>query len=117
MVDSVDYNNIKDVSECSSGEDEVFDLAFMLSVIHHLGIGKDYPVILDEIDSKLSEDHRFKIPTLIEQLVHRGTVSQLFIINHHASVFTAFKDYQVICPSSKGINPPPNTNVGVTIEH
>jgi len=106
---------VKDIGICSKGQKEIINLSWILALCCTMDLGKNYPLILDEPDGGLSAGHRDKLLTLLQTLIRQGTISQLVLVNHFNSLFTAFAHSQIVCLSDDGITVPKNYNEGVTI--
>jgi len=75
----------KDISSCSDGQKAVINLAFNLALIIELKYN-DYPIYVDEIDRPLDPTHSYRLTQLLISLIAKGVVSQMFVVNHHATM-------------------------------
>lgn len=106
---------LKDISSCSDGQKAIIQLCFCLALIVELKYN-DYPIYIDEIDRTLDTVHSARLTSLINQLVNNGMVSQVFMVNHHQSVFDGtIGDITVL--NSDNIKLPTNYNNNTTIEY
>ena len=108
---------LKDIKIGSRAQKEMIDLAFIIGLYKQLGLGKQFPLMLDEPDGGMTPGHRTNLLTLLSNLLRQGDISQLFIVNHHATLFTSFANSQIVCLDDGGIVVPSNANVGVSIEN
>lgn len=106
------YNkgSIKDIGMGSTGQQEIIDLAFSLSLCAHLELGHRYPIRIDEPDSGLVSEHRTNLLKLLSDLVDSGSIKQLVMVNHHAALFSAFANSDIVCINSDGIVVPSGVN-------
>lgn len=109
--------SIKDIDVGSKGQQEIIDLAFILASFVQMGLGKDYPLKLDEPDGALSHDHRTSLLALLTNLLRNGELTQLMLINHHASAYSSFAHCQILCLCAEGIIlPATGVNENIAIE-
>ena len=110
-----DHGRLKDISILSKGQKEIVDLAFTLALYMAKDLSGKFPLKLDEVDSGMSEHHRTQLLVLFKELLDSGEVEQMFLVNHHNQMFTAFTDAQIVCLQSDGIILPEEYNSGVDI--
>jgi hypothetical protein len=114
IVDSgeVDYkfpilvaNNKKanDVRLGSSAMREIFDLAFKIIAMNHLGL-HDYPLILDEFASTFDKEHRKIAYDTIATLTTNSGFEQIFIVSHYYDNFGVFNNADRYLLSDFGID-------------
>jgi hypothetical protein len=108
-------SEVKDIAICSKGEQEIVNLAWTLSLCSQMQLGIHYPIRLDECDSGMTPGHRQNLLSLMSTLIRQGDIKQLFLVNHHSSLFTAFSHSQIVCLNPDGIILPANYNEGVSI--
>jgi len=90
-------NNVKpipDVSKGSSAIMEIINLAFKIVVMERLDM-LDYPLVLDEFGGSMDPEHRIRAYNLIEEL-SKNHFSQIFMVSHFESMYSRFKDTDVI---------------------
>lgn len=102
-------------SWCSYGEQEMLNLAWTFALCKVLKFGQTYPIRLDEPDKGLSPGNRSRLLELISSLVSHGYLKQLFLVNHHYSLFSAFTDADVVCLNSRNITTPAEYNTHVKL--
>lgn len=105
---------IPDISLCSDAQAEMMNLAFMLSVIHHLNLS-DYPISLDEIGKGFDHYHKQNLLTLFTEVIEHDLVSQIFIINHHSAIWSGLSNSDILVLSDKNIMTPTDYNNHVEI--
>ncbi len=96
-------SELKDINMCSKGQKDIINLAFMLALCAQCKLGDIYPIQMDEVDAQFSEIHRTNLLHLIDDVLQKGWVSQLFMVNHYASLYSSFADSDVLCLSEEGI--------------
>ena len=107
--------HISDMKLCSTAQKAILDLAWTLALYEQLELS-DHPIFLDEIDSGFSNGNRTRLLTLLNDLTNNDRISQLFIVNHHSSLYSAIVDKQIICINPEGIVLPPEYNQNVKID-
>lgn len=115
-VDDPD-NIISDVSEGSSGMQEIINLAFMVLAMRFSGLG-DSALLLDEFGKTLDKEHRLAASTVIKSLMDTQPFSQLFMISHYEESYGAFTNAEVcvLCPNNITIPAKLQYNQHVTIQ-
>lgn len=101
-----------DVSESSASQEEVINLAFMMTLREYLHL-EDYPLYLDETGAKWDEKHRLSLIEYVKSLLVNYKCSQLFFVSHYDSMFGAFTntDKIVLDNNNITISQPYNTTV------
>ena len=74
-----------DISNCSTAQKEITNLAFTLACRMQKQM-HDYPLFLDEVGSTFDFAHQQKLLDLIVHIVDEKLASQIFLINHHAVI-------------------------------
>ncbi len=98
-------NNKKanDVRLGSSAMREIFDLAFKIIAMNHLGL-HDYPLILDEFASTFDKEHRKIAYDTIATLTTNSGFEQIFIVSHYYDNFGVFNNADRYLLSDFGID-------------
>lgn len=96
-----------DVSEASSGQKEMLDLAFRVVAAQCLGLDKG-PLSLDEFGKTFDETHQLAATQVIQQLMEQLNFSQLFMISHYESCYGSFYNAQVTVMDKRNITVPAN---------
>jgi len=109
-------SKLKDISWLSKGQKEMTNLAFIISLYMIMNLGKTYPLKLDEIDSGFSHQHRDKLVNLIAELIFKKDIEQMFMVNHHASIYTGIKEARIVCLNPDGIILPVDYNKDVILK-
>ena len=91
-----------DISESSSGQADIIDLAFRINVIRYLGL-KDMPLYLDEMAPTLDEVHRVNLVRYINGLMEEKVFSQMFMISHYAANHFAFPNSEILMLDARNI--------------
>lgn len=112
----VDGNKVRsDVSETSTSQTDILNLAFQLTVAKFIG-ASDFPLYLDELGSSMDEQHRINMMQVVGDLVDAKQCSQLFLISHFAAFHEQFTNAEVLLLNDKNIlNLPKEFNNFVTI--
>lgn len=113
-VKVVDHT-VKDLAMCSSAQKEIVDLVFMLAVIRHLGLS-DYPIHLDEIGKSFDPNHKHRLLNLLRHLTESKSISQMFLINHHAEVHDGLANAEILVLNPNNIVTPAVYNTHADIE-
>ena len=91
-----DETLIPDISECSTGQKCLIDLAFNMALVLELKLN-EYPLFVDELDSALDAVHKRNLIDFFVMLIDRKIVSQLFIVNHNVEFHSSLNgDYIVL---------------------
>lgn len=98
-------SELKDINMCSKGQKSLIDLVINLSICIYRGYAQTHPLKLDEIDDGLTPEHQARLTQFLGDLLQQNTINQAFIMNHHLSVSTSFKDAGVISLSPDDIIP------------
>ena len=88
---SGDNQSIREMSECSEGQNEILSLCLNLALRIILG-HINFPLCLDEPGKTLDEVHRHNLTMLLKRLLDEKIISQMFIVSHHAVVHDAFSE-------------------------
>ena len=107
--------SIKDISECSSGQKEVIDIAWSIALCNSLGLFKRYPFKLDEPDRAISDGNRARLLEVISRLATDQVAEQIVLVNHHESLYNAIPDSEIMVLDTNNIVTPPVYNEHVTI--
>ena len=98
-------SELKDINMCSKGQKSLIDLVVNLAICIYRGYANTYPLKLDEIDDGMTPTHQAKLTEFLGELLQQNTINQVFIMNHHLSVSSSFKDAGVISLSNEDIIP------------
>lgn len=93
-VNNNDNDPTPDVSVASEGMKEIINLAFVIVTMSYIGL-KDYPIFLDEFAVKMDEAHRAAAYEVIDRLTERLGFSQLFIVSHYQSGYSALNEADI----------------------
>lgn len=88
-----------DVSQLSSSQKEIVNLAFKLVSMQYLGI-QYYPVYLDEFGGAMDEEHRenaYRIPDILIEY------QQIFMVSHYQSFYGRFSHVDTTILSEKNM--------------
>lgn len=107
----------KDVNQGSGAQQEIFDLAFMLVSMVHLGL-EESEVFLDEFSIKMDHAHRKEAMKMVTDLVHSSNFSQIFMISHYESNYSSManSDITVLCPENIMLPPDLKYNTRSKVE-
>lgn len=106
-----------DISKSSSAQTDIINFAFRLTAMMCLGF-EGYVLYLDEAGVRMDEKHRDRFNGLIERLLERKQVSQIFMISHYAAMHGVFTNADItVVDKTNIINIPREYNQNVTIEY
>lgn len=105
---------ISDMKLCSTAQKSILDLAWTIALYEQLEL-HDHPMFLDEIDAGFSDGNRTRLLSLLDDITAKEYISQLFIVNHHSSLYSAIADKQTLCINPEGIVLPSEYNEHVKI--
>lgn len=105
---------VDDVSNCSTGQQDMINLAWTLSMMIQLRL-VNYPIYLDEFGNTFDEHHRQRLLNLITELQNLRVITQVFMINHHAIVHEGILDRDVLVLADSNIMVPEVYNEHVEI--
>lgn len=102
---------LPDVAVGSRGMKEIFNLAFKMMAMQHLGLGQT-PLFLDEFASSFDKEHRVVATHVINSLMNHQVFSQLFMVSHYEDSYTplvdadicVLSDANVVVPVSERVN-------------
>jgi len=107
---------VPDIAKTSTAQANIINLAFGLAMYKNLRLNKDFPLILDEPDSGFSEGNRERLLQLLATFVGNGTIWQMVIVSHFASIIDGFSDADVICLDPTNIILPMKYNTNVVMK-
>ncbi len=107
-------NVIDDVSEGSTGQQEVVDLAFVTTAMKYLGLSES-PLFLDEPAPGLDATHKANFIVAIKSLLETQHFTQLFLISHDFHQYGALANAEVCVLDAKNIVVPETYNRHVTL--
>ena len=110
-----DNNSKRELSDCSTGQTEILTLAINLAIRIQLGYF-NYPLCLDECGASFDDTHKRNLTNLLKALVDDKTVSQLFMVNHHAVVHEGFHNSEYLVIRDDNVTLPSSFNTHVTFE-
>lgn len=92
---------VKDVSLCSSGMQEVIDLAFNIVGMVCQGM-TNFPVYLDEFAATMDPAHRQSAYQAIDNLIESTDYSQVFLVSHYQDGYSSLSaaEVLVLCDSN-----------------
>lgn len=86
--------HIDDVAFGSSGQQEIFDLAFRIVAVHYLGL-RETPFFLDEFGITFDEAHRTQATQVVKLLSEQRVFPQLFVISHYETTYGALSNADI----------------------
>lgn len=105
---------ITDIGECSSGQQEIINLAFVLVMRQYLQL-QSYPLYLDETGRTFDEVHRNQLMKLIKLLIDTQQCQQIFMVNHYVNWYGGLSHYETVVLDKRNIVIPDNYNQTVVI--
>lgn len=112
---SGDNETLRELSECSEGQTEILSLAINLSlriVLGHL----NYPICLDESGRTFDDKHKMNLIFLLRTLLNDKVISQLFLVNHHASIHEGFSQSETMVIREENVLLPEKYNLHCTFK-
>ena len=106
---------VKDCSLCSNGQKAIVDLAMTLALAIERGFINWMPLICDEVDGALTDQHRTSLVGMINRLLEEGVIKQMFIVNHFA-IQTGLPNCSIVALSTDGVLLPCSYNEHAKIE-
>lgn len=104
-----------DVSDSSTGQAKMFDLAFNLTIYNVLNL-KGYPIFLDEPFSGFDEEHQDTNIKFINNKLEMGEYSQMFMVSHDPEIHFQLNHAEYVVIDGNGISLPKEYNKHVTIQ-
>lgn len=114
MVQTKD-NITPDVSQGSTAQRAIVDMAFKIIAAAHLGLA-DSPLLLDEFSAEFDKEHRVMASHVIKSLMEQQPFSQLFMISHYESSYGSFSNVETCVIDPRNISVPRTYNQHVIIE-
>lgn len=106
-----------DISESSSGQADIIDLAFRINVVDYAGL-EEMPLYLDELAPTLDEVHRENLIKYLANLMEEKVFNQMFMISHYGANHYAFPNTEVFMIDSRNIiNKPKEYNQHVVLTY
>lgn len=93
---------VKDLSELSLGQQAMVNLAMILAFYEEMNLSESFPLKLDEVDGGLTDEHRTRLSVMLSDLVDKGKVRQMFLVNHFA-IQTGINHCDSVCLGTDGI--------------
>lgn len=87
--------NLKDISEGSTGQMEIVDLAYRIVCIRYLGL-EEIPLFLDEFGSGFDEHHQNAISHSIKAIIEQMGFEQTFVISHNKASWGGIASSQLV---------------------
>lgn len=85
----------EDVRDTSTGQSEMINFAFRLTLIKYLKL-ENYPLYADELGGNLNVQFRNQLYNIIKRFQEEGRVGQVFIITHLEDIMNQFSYAKVI---------------------
>lgn len=102
----------KDVSDGSSGQRDIVDLAFKIMVYHLLKLHQ-FPLFLDELGALFDRSHKIALTRYISDCIENGVFSQVFYISHAVEQYigAGASDINVLCQKNVALPEVYNTQL------
>lgn len=102
----------KDAKECSEGQCDIINFAFMFVARNYLGM-QDYPLILDELGRTFDAAHKDNLVAFLKQVLEMST-HQIFMVSHDFRAYSSMPaEYMVL--STDNVLLPHSYNKHVTL--
>lgn len=105
-----------DVSEGSTGQLEIIDLAFVMTAMRSLNMD-NYPLVLDEFGKTFDSGHQFQATKMITEIMETQNYSQLFMVSHYAGNYSMLNSAEICVLDKTNIVVPEKYNQNVVITH
>lgn len=115
VINDLEDNKPKDISEGSDGQKEVINFAFRLVTLMLMG-RDNYPLLIDEIGRAQDEVHLDNLMSYIKTLASDQS-RQIFLISHFASAHSSYTSADFIVLNKSNITVPNVSNEHVEIEY
>lgn len=93
---------VPDINECSKGEAEIINRAFILVAMHYLGMS-GYPLYLDEFAANMDPKHKDSAFHAIVHLMGNSQFSQLFVVSHFEKFYSSLRNSDTIVFCSENV--------------
>jgi DNA repair exonuclease SbcCD ATPase subunit len=92
---------VKDISMCSTGQQEIINLAFLIVAMTFLRLDKG-PLFLDEFAAHMDVSHRASAFNMISNMLSTSNFSQVFMVSHFEDSFSNAldSDITVLCKAN-----------------
>lgn len=104
---------VDDFKNGSTGQVSMIDFVFKVVVFNLLGF-KDMPLLADEFGKDFDDEHRERLVNYIRDMIEEKEFSQLFMISHYSSVYSAFESAEFVVIDPRNISVPAEHNTSVT---
>lgn len=98
---------VPDITRASDGQSEIIDFAFIIVALLRKG-NRGIPLMLDETDRPLQPEHKENLMVFLREMVESGWFSQIFVISHHVSAYSALPQADIIELAPKSSHPGAN---------
>ena len=106
---------VPDINECSKGEAEIINRAFILVAMHYLGM-TEYPLYLDEFAANMDPRHKDSAFHAIVHLMGNSQFSQLFVVSHFEKFYSSLRNSDTIVFCSENVYIPDTLKYNQVIE-
>lgn len=116
----MEVNNdvVTDIGNLSSGQTEMTNFAWVLTILLQLKMLNQMPFFADELGSTFDPINRMRLLQFLNSLINTKMIEQLFFVNHYAAMISGFQDADIICLSPDSMTElPSNTNENVQITY
>ena len=86
---------VPDINRASDGQAEIINFAFIIVALMRIG-NRGIPLMLDETDRPLQPEHKENLMVFLREMVESGWFSQIFVISHHVSAYSALPQADII---------------------
>ena len=92
---------VKDISLCSTGQQEIINLAFLIVALTFLRLDKG-PLFMDEFAAHMDVSHRASAFNMISNMLSTSNFSQVFMVSHFEDSFSNAidSDITVLCKAN-----------------
>jgi hypothetical protein len=107
-------NRVNDVSEGSTGMQEIVNMAFKIAAMRYLHLD-EAPIFADEFGGTLDAGHRTAATQMLKALMEQSSFSQLFMVSHDYRQYGSFASMEVCVLDPRNIVVPDDHNAHVSM--
>lgn len=107
---------VNDIGCLSSGQTEMTNFAWVLTILLQLKMLNQTPIFADELGSTFDPVHRMRLLQFLNNLISNRMIEQMFFVNHYAAMISGFQNADIISLSTDNVlELPGNVNEHVQI--
>lgn len=98
---------VPDISVCSTGMQEVINLAFVAVSMKYLHLTQ-FPIYLDEFAASMDPAHRQSAYRAIDLLIDATDYSQVYLVSHYRDGYSSLSDAEILVLCDNNVQVPPH---------